>query len=103
MESFKNTQREYLYEKIDNILLTISKTNEDYIELTNKYNRELEELKQELSSSQLEKLDNILSLLNLSKLNEFSTFLSFFIYSLPKISFIIAPFDLPRKRCVEGT
>ena len=64
MESFKNTQREYLYEKIDNILLTISKTNEDYIELTNKYNRELEELKQELSSSQLEKLDNILSLLN---------------------------------------
>ena len=35
MERFKNTQREYLYERIDNILLTITKTNKDYKELTN--------------------------------------------------------------------
>lgn len=64
MERFKNTQREYLYERIDNILLTITKTNKDYKELTNKYNKELKSFEQELSPSQLEKLDNVISLLN---------------------------------------
>lgn len=64
MERFKNTQREYLYERIDNILLTITKTNKDYKELTNKYNKELKSFEQELSPSQPEKLDNVISLLN---------------------------------------
>lgn len=48
MERFKNIQREYLYERIDNILLTITKTN--------KYNKELKSFEQELSPSQLENL-----------------------------------------------